>query len=130
LAVPVGGLLAGAVLVLLAIQTTEAAWVVTMCALAMAVVGATEGPYWATSLEVGGKQGATSAGIMNTGGNAGGMLAPLLTPVISSYLDWKWGIGMASIVCLIGVGFWLCIDPAKSNSSHEGGWKKPAHSPP
>jgi dipeptide/tripeptide permease len=52
-----------------------------------------------------------AAGIFNTGGNLGGMLAPLVTPWVSNHLGWPWGIALGSIVCLIGVCLWLWIDP-------------------
>ena len=66
---------------------------------------------WATALELGGRRGATAAGIFNTGGNAGGVLAPVLTPLISDKYGWPWGIGLGSLVCLAGVCLWLWINP-------------------
>jgi dipeptide/tripeptide permease len=79
----------------------------------LASVGATEGPFWATAIELGGRHGGTSAGIFNTGGNAGGVLAPILTPFISKHFGWPWGIGLGSVVCLAGVAFWLGVNPEK-----------------
>lgn len=109
--VPVGGMLAGAVLLLIAIQTEEADQMVIWLCLAQAAVGATEAPQWTIAVELGGRNGATAAGIFNTGGNLGGSLAPYGTPFISNLLGWKAGIATASVVLLIGLSLWLWIDP-------------------
>jgi len=111
--VPIAGMLTGAGLLFAAIAADEPGWIVLWLALAMAAVGATEGPFWATAIELGGRHGATAAGILNTGGNAGGALAPVLAPVVSAALGWEWGIGVGSIACLAGVAFWFWIDPAE-----------------
>jgi sugar phosphate permease len=111
--VPIGCLLAAAALLFASINAEQVGWIVLWLALANAAVGATEGPFWATAIELGGRRGATAAGILNTGGNAGGTPAPTLTPLISDAWGWQWGIGVGSIVCLAGVVFWFWIDPAE-----------------
>jgi ACS family glucarate transporter-like MFS transporter len=109
--VVVGGMLLGAALLGLGLLATEPGWIVLWFALALAAVGGTEGPLWATALELGGRRGATAAGIFNTGGNAGGVLAPVVTPLVSNALGWPWAIGLGSLVCLFGVSLWWWIDP-------------------
>ena len=111
--VPVGGMLAGAALLGLGLLAEDPNYIVFWFSLAMAAVGATEGPLWATAIDLGGRHGATAAGIFNTGGNAGGAIAPFLTPVVSKAFGWEWGIGLGSLICLAGVGFWWWIDPAE-----------------
>jgi MFS family permease len=110
-AVVVGGMLGGAALLGGGLLTTQPGWIVLWFALALAGVGATEGPMWATALELGGRRGATAAGIFNTGGNAGGVLAPVLTPLVSDAYGWPCGIGLGSLVCLAGVCLWWWISP-------------------
>src|SRR5207253_10444687 len=90
---------------------THPGWIVLWFALALAAVGATEGPFWATALELGGRRGGTAAGIFNTGGNAGGVLAPVVTPFVSGIYGWPVGIILGSLVCLAGMSLWLWIDP-------------------
>ena len=111
--VPVTGMTTSAFLLYLGFTATEAEWVVVWFSLAMAAVGASEGPFWATAIELGGKRGGTSAGIFNTGGNVGGFLSPAITPVIGETFGWDYGIGLASIVCLAGVILWFWIDPSE-----------------
>ena len=108
--VVVTGMLAGAVFLGLGIMTREPRWIVVWFALAMAAVGATEGPFWATAIDLGGRRGGTSAGIFNTGGNAGGALAPIVTPLVSKHVGWQWAIALGSIVCIAGVVLWFWID--------------------
>jgi MFS family permease len=117
--VPVSGMLASAVLLLLGILATEPFWIVLWLSLSLAAAGATEGPFWATAIELGGRKGGTSAGIFNTGGNVGGNLAPFVTPAVGQWLGWEWGIGLGSVVCLAGVTLWIWIDPAR-RSGEEG----------
>jgi dipeptide/tripeptide permease len=52
-----------------------------------------------------------SAAILNTGGNAGGILAPIVTPLFSGYFGWQAGLGVASVICLFGAALWRWIDP-------------------
>jgi MFS family permease len=115
--VVVGGMLGGAALLGAGLLASQPGWIVLWLALALAAVGATEGPLWATALELGGRRGATAAGIFNTGGNAGGVVAPIVTPMISKAYGWQWGIGLGGLVCLAGVSLWLWIDPEDHRSS-------------
>jgi ACS family glucarate transporter-like MFS transporter len=109
--VPVVGMLASAVFLLIGLWATEPVWIVAWFTLAMASVGACEGPMWATAIELGGRHAGTSAGIFNTGGNAGGALSPYLTPLVSKHFGWQIGISLGGVACLIGVVLWFWIDP-------------------
>jgi MFS family permease len=119
-AVVVSGMLGGAAFLGVGLLATEPGWIATWFALALAAVGATEGPLWATALELGGRHGATAAGIFNTGGNAGGLVAPVVTPLVSQSFGWPWGIGLGSLVCLAGVTLWLWIDPGEGEGRQVG----------
>ncbi|MGD9722859.1 MAG: MFS transporter [Pirellulales bacterium] len=105
---------ASAALLLLGIRAEEPAWIVTWLSLALGVLGMAEGPFWVTAVEVGGARGGLSAAIFNTGGNAGGILAPIVTPWISETLGYGWqaGIAVGSGVGLAGALAWLWINPA------------------
>jgi MFS family permease len=109
--VPVVGMIASALFLLLGLCASEPAWVVAWFTLAMASVGACEGPMWATAIELGGSRAGTSAGIFNTGGNAGGIVAPVVTPLVGEAFGWGSAISLGSAVCLVGVCLWFWIDP-------------------
>lgn len=110
-AVPGLGLLASALLLLLGTAAESPIWIVTYFALAMGAAGLGEGVFWTTAIELGGRRGGTSAAIFNTGGNIGGLLAPVVTPWFASYFGWQWGLALASGICLIGAALWIWIDP-------------------
>jgi dipeptide/tripeptide permease len=105
----------GALFLVLGLIDREPIWAVCCFSVAMAAVGASEGPFWTTAIELGGPRGATAAGIFNTGGNVGGLLAPVVTPLLSNSLGlgWQGGFSLASVFCVLGAIVWLWIDPAE-----------------
>src|SRR5262249_13503866 len=113
--VPASGMIVGALFLGLGLCNREILWVVPCFAVAMAAVGASEGPSWTTAIELGGRRGATAAGIFNTGGNFGGLLAPVVTPFISDHLGlgWQGGFSLACVFSVLGAVLWLWIDPAE-----------------
>jgi dipeptide/tripeptide permease len=48
---------------------------------------------------------------LNFGGNAGGFLAPTLTPWIGQQLNWGAAVALGGLICLAGVVLWIWIDP-------------------
>lgn len=111
--VPAGGMFLGAILLTLGVFVTDLTLIVICFTLALAAVGACEGPCWATAIDMGGAYGGTSAGIFNTGGNVGGKIAPVVTPwvAVSLGLGWPAAICIGSIICIAGGCLWLWIDP-------------------
>ena len=98
----------------LGVAAREPLWIVILFALAMFALGASESSFWQAAVELGGQRGGTAAAIINTGGNGIGLLAPLLTPVISAALGWQWGIAIGGIVGLLGALCWCGIDPTRA----------------
>lgn len=109
--VAVAGMIAGAGFLGLGLLAGEPAWVVTWFGLALGAMGFYEAAAWTTAIELGGRRGGTTAGIVNTGGNLGGTLSPYITPWASGLFGWQWGIGLGGLLCLLGVFCWLGIDP-------------------
>ena len=68
-----------------------------------------EGPYWATSVAVGGKHAGAAGGVMNTGANVMGVVNALLVPFFASAFGWTFAIASGAIFALIGVGFMLLV---------------------
>jgi MFS family permease len=119
--VPVSGMCLGAVLLVLGILVQDVFWIVTLLALALAAVGASEAPIWTLATELGGRRGGTAAAICNTGGNAGGLIAPIVTPWASGWISrqaglaettgWQLGISLGSAVAIGGAVLWFWITP-------------------
>jgi MFS family permease len=129
--VPVVGMCAGGALLVLGVLAEETVWIVTLLALALAAVGATEAPVWTMAVELGRQRGGTAAAICNTGGNAGGLIAPWITPRVSTWialefgvsekLGWQWAIGLGSAIAVAGAVLWLWIRPLDERSQSRGG---------
>ena len=87
--------------------------------LAAGLLGFCEAGFWTTAVELGGRFGGTAAGLMNTGGNAGGTLSPWLTPVFSGLLaahygtdlGWRLSLAIAGAVVVAGAALWWGVDP-------------------
>ena len=110
-----GGMFASAALLGLGVVAREPAWIVAWFALAHVAIGAAEGPFWATAVDIGGRKGGTSAAICNTGGNVGGLLAPVITPWVGLHFGWPWAIALGGIICFLGALCWCGIEPAGRN---------------
>jgi ACS family glucarate transporter-like MFS transporter len=70
-----------------------------------------EGPYWASSVAIGGKQAGAAGGVMNTGANAMGIVNALLVPWLGMTFGWTVAIASAAVFSLIGLGFMLLVRP-------------------
>ncbi len=109
---PAAAMIASATLLILGVRATEPFWIVGWLSLSLGALGMAEGPFWVAAVEVGGRRGGLSAAIFNTGGNAGGIASPVVTPWISETLGFGWqaGIAVGSVVCLAGAVLWYWID--------------------
>ncbi|HVV99602.1 MAG TPA: MFS transporter [Planctomycetaceae bacterium] len=117
--VPATGLFLGAALVGGGLATREPMQVVVCFALSMMAVGATEGMFWTTAVELGESRGGLSAALVNTGGNAGGVLAPWVTPLLGTAFGWEIGFSLGSLCCIAGglCWFWIIRPQADSEAA-------------
>lgn len=125
--VPVLGLALGAACLILGVLSTSTAMIVIWLSIAIAAVGATEAPTWTTAIALGGPQGGTAAAICNTGGNAGGLIAPIITPIVGGWISrqhqlseqagWQWSIALGSLIAVLGAALWYGVTPDKTASS-------------
>jgi ACS family glucarate transporter-like MFS transporter len=83
---------------------------VAFLSLALGFSASAEGPFWASAIDLGGRRAGSACGILNTGGNAGGILAPILTPLFAGKFGWAGGLYFGSVVVLLGVLAWFFID--------------------
>jgi MFS family permease len=118
--VPVCGMAASAVMLLVGLETSEPPWMVLWFSLSMAAAGMSEGPFWVSAVESGGQRGGMAAAIFNTGGNAAGMLGPVLTPALADWMSWKAGFSTSSVFLFLGAAAWLWVDlPSHGQTSAE-----------
>lgn len=104
--IPIIGMLTAAVSTIISGRSKDPEVVLFWFSLAMAGIGACEGPMWTLAVRMGRHSGGTAAGIFNTGGNIGGIISPALTPLIG----FEYGLWIASLLCVIGAILWIGID--------------------
>ena len=114
--VPMSGLSLGALLLVVGTIVPDTTAAVVLLSLATGFASWCEGPFWASAIEVGAKQVGAACGILNTGGNVGGFLAPILTPFLASRAGWSWGLYVGSLVALVGVIACYLVDRTAGKS--------------
>jgi len=79
------------------------------------------GVYWAVSLDVGHEYAGTVSGMMNTVGNIGSALSPLVFGAILQFTgSWVYPFLVASGILVIGALLWLKVDPELSVAEELG----------
>jgi ACS family glucarate transporter-like MFS transporter len=111
--VPIVCLPVSAFLLCLGANMSHAFGVAACLSLALGFASASDGPFWATAMDLGQNKVGASSAIMNTGGNLGGFLSPIVTPLIAGYAGWSCGLYFGAGVVLIGVISWFLIHPAQ-----------------
>ena len=111
---PILGLVLSAITTIIAIQLANTTATSLMLALALGLAAATDASFWAAAIEVGGSQSGAAGGILNTGGNLGGLIAPALTPWIAARYGWSESLYFGCFIVLVGAALWFIINPEKA----------------
>jgi MFS transporter, ACS family, glucarate transporter len=69
--------------------------------------------HWATTIDISKEHAGTVSGIMNWGGNMGGMVSPILTPILVHRWGWRPAFDIAGLVILCGAFIWLLVEPER-----------------
>jgi MFS transporter, ACS family, glucarate transporter len=107
--VPLLALSSAALLLLVAVNASNAYASLAALTLCFCAVELTEGAYWGGGMTVGRGDAMAVCGFMNTGGNLGGIIASLTIGHLSEHHEWRAafliGIGLAvvSALCWLGV---------------------------
>jgi MFS family permease len=89
------------------------------CAAGLAAAGIA--PAWAICVEIGGTHSAVVGGAMNTFGNLGGTLCPLVVGLCVDRLhSWTLPLFSMSLLYLVAGACWLAIDPARKLEASAG----------
>ena len=97
--------------VLFAIGTqSDTTWVVVIClALSFFFNQMTEGAFWTAGIGIGGRHAATACGVLNTGGNATGIIVGPLAPLTAATLGWGAAMMTGTLFALAAAAMWLFI---------------------
>jgi MFS family permease len=117
-AVPITGLLFASVFLYvgLAVSSLSIPIGVIFFSLAIGFAAFCEGPSWAAVMELSGDTVGTSGSILNTGGMLGGILSPIVTPLIGARFGWTAALLMGSCAAIVGIVAWLQFDPSPDSS--------------
>jgi MFS transporter, ACS family, glucarate transporter len=102
------GLLIVAVLLLAGAQSPHAYVAVVLLSLCFAFTQFTEGPFWAASTYVAGPHTASATGVLNTGGNLAGFLAPVVGMMLDRF-GWLPTLASGSVFAVVGAMLWLFV---------------------
>jgi len=113
--VPLVALPAGGVLLLIGVGASNAYAAVIALALSYAFVELTEGSYWGTAMTVGRGNTMTVGGIMNTGGNLGGIIGIPIVGYLSGHQMWRAAFLIGTGLAVISALAWLGINTEEDN---------------
>jgi ACS family glucarate transporter-like MFS transporter len=106
------GLILVAVFLLVGVNVMNPYVAVGVLSLCFGFTQFTEGAFWSASTYAAGPHTSTATGVMNTGGNAAGFLAPAVGMMIDQ-LGWLATLASGSAFALAGAVLWLFIDVQK-----------------
>jgi MFS transporter, ACS family, glucarate transporter len=119
--IPLVALPAAGVLLLVAVGTVHPYGSVVAIASCFACLELTEGPYWAAVMNVGRENAMAASGVMNTGGNAGGILAIPVIAYLSGHQSWHAAFLIAACFAIAAAIAWLGIDGRRSEGAESKG---------
>ncbi|HBH53595.1 MAG TPA: MFS transporter [Planctomycetaceae bacterium] len=111
--VPLAGMVASGLFLLLGVSVEQPNVVLVCFTLSMASLAICESPFWVNGVALGRRRGGLSGAILNTVGNAGGLVAPIVTPLFSDHIGWRGSLAVAGLICLLGAPLWLMVDPGE-----------------
>jgi ACS family glucarate transporter-like MFS transporter len=117
--VPLVCLPACALLLLGAAATPSGYLAVAAIALAFACEQVNEGPYWAAIMHCAPSDTMTAGGILNTGGNIGGLIAAPVTAYFSGHGAWTSPFLIGCGFALVAAAGWLIVDPTRHAAAGE-----------
>jgi len=72
------------------------------------------GAAWGTCLDIGGRRSGAVSAAMNTSGQVGSILSPILVAaVVRRFSDWSAPLYLAGVLFLLGALCWLWVDPTR-----------------
>jgi ACS family glucarate transporter-like MFS transporter len=114
--IPVAGMMFSGIMIAIGAHTTNPVMAALALAMATALILCVEGPFWAMMMHIAGHKSGTAGGIMNMGSNLGGLVSPMLTPIIASLIGWEKALLIAALLAIIGSLLWFWIKPVGSNT--------------
>ena len=97
------------VLLLLAMHTDDAYLAVAVLTVAFAAVEFTEGSYWAATMQVARADTMAAGGVLNTGGNLGGVIYYPIAGYLSGHGAWNAAFATGTGFAIVAAVLWLLV---------------------
>jgi ACS family glucarate transporter-like MFS transporter len=104
----ISGLILVAIFLIAGVDASNPYVAVGLLSLCFGFTQFTEGSFWAASTYIAGANTAAATGVMNTGGNAAGFLAPVVGLMVDHF-GWLATLASGSVFALIGAALWLMV---------------------
>ena len=112
--IPLVSLPAAGVLQLAAVDAANPYLAVVALALCFAAVELNEGPYWAAIMHVGRSDAMAAGGLLNTGGNFGGLICTPIVAYLSGHQAWTPCFLIGTGFAAVSAALWLVVDPTRA----------------
>jgi sugar phosphate permease len=86
-------------------------------ATAFCAIEINEGGYWAATMHVARTDSGAATGVLNTGGNVGGIVCQPIVAALSGAGMWSGAFVSASLFALAAAAAWLLVDSRQSTHS-------------
>jgi ACS family glucarate transporter-like MFS transporter len=107
--VPVVGLSCSAIFLFFGVRALSVPQTVALLALAFGFATAAEAPSWAVAFHLSRENVGTAGGMLNTLGNVGGTLAPVVTPLLAAKWGWAGGLYGGGVMLVLAITSWLVL---------------------
>ena len=114
--IPLLSLPAAGLLQFLAADALNAYLAVAALALCYACVELNEGPYWAAIMHVARTDSMAASGILNTGGNVGGLIGIPIVGYLAQHHAWTSAFLLGTALALLSAAAWLFVDPQRNGA--------------
>jgi len=115
--VPMAGQIGAALFLSLGARVENGYVAAVVLAACTGLIMGVEGPYWATGNQISAKNLGFVGGLLNTGGNLGGVISPILTPLIAQHFGWVRALDFAGVVALGAAALWITVIPSHKSAS-------------
>jgi ACS family glucarate transporter-like MFS transporter len=115
--IPIAGMGGAGAFISIGAHTTEAWLAALALAVATALVLSVESPFWTTVAGIAGTRSGTGGAIMNTGCNIGGVISPMLTPLLGEMFGWEPALHLAAGLSILAALAWFWITPPAVTAS-------------
>lgn len=109
--VAIAGIALAAIFIALGTQVASARLASVILAGGAGALYLSQSSFWSVTADIAGASAGSVSGVMNMGGQIGGIVTASLTPLIAHEFSWTASFLVAAALCAAGSLAWLAVDP-------------------